>query len=360
MLKLGMAVYVYDPTVNDPLSKVRGVGRYLQILRENFSKEFNFTNNLSSMLYVSSSILINPFFDFLKPPLFIRRVAKKQIAVIHDIIPLKYPEHFPAGFRGNISIVLNQFALRNYDVIITDSQASKKDIVELLHIEENRVRIVYPTLPKIFQTAHRHLERSERSSVNASLDSSSIRSQNDKIPNSFCLYVGDATWNKNLVNLAKAIKKINVTCIFVGAIFKSPPPHNHSWQRELKAFLNETIGDKRFVFTGYLPDKELIKLYQQAKINILPSQDEGFGFSYLEAASLGCPSVLANIPVLIEISNKRGAVFAKPNNPEELANTIAEIYFNPKLQNSLGSEAKRRSKFFSQKQFKENFMSCVQ
>lgn len=378
MLKLSMTVYVYDPTINDPLSKVRGVGRYLQILREIFSREFIFTGNLKSYspTVLKSSILINPFFNFLQPPLSIRRIAKKQVAVIHDIIPLKYPEHFPAGLRGNINIVLNQFALRNYDVIITDSEASKKDIVDLLHVKESKVKVVYPSLPKIFTKNNRHPERSEGSSANAlfsnKLRDSSVASllQNDKAPNSFCLYVGDATWNKNLVNLAKAIKKINVACVFVGAIFKSdqikkanqdsPLHYIHPWQRELKAFLNETIGDKRFIFTGFLPDEELIKLYQQARLNILPSQDEGFGFSYLEAASLGCPSVLANIPVLKEISDGRGTVFANPKNPDELANAIGEIYFNSSVRQTLGSEAKQRVKFFSQKQFKESFLSCIQ
>jgi len=43
-------VYVYDPTASDFQSAVRGVGRYLQILKENFSKEFKFISNIENCL----------------------------------------------------------------------------------------------------------------------------------------------------------------------------------------------------------------------------------------------------------------------------------------------------------------------
>ena len=56
--------------------------------------------------------------------------------------------------------------------------------------------------------------------------------------------------------------------------------------------------DKRFIFPGFISDDELITLYEQASLNILLSRDEGFGFSYVEAASLGCPSPPLRPPYL--------------------------------------------------------------
>ena len=50
-----------------------------------------------------------------------------------------------------------------------------------------------------------------------------------------------------------------------------------------------------FIFLGFIEDYELVKLYQQAKLNVLLSRDEGFGFSYIEAANFGCPSVLLSL-----------------------------------------------------------------
>ena len=338
-------VLCFDPTSSDQQSKVRGVGRYLQILKENFT-DWIFSNKLQVTSY-KLQVFINPFFNFLQKPTTFKRIAKKQIAVIHDLIPLKYPDKFPAGIRGNFNIFLNKLALKNYDLIITDSQTSKKDIIRILKVPEEKIKVIYPCLPKIFSALK-------------------IKNLKLKIKN-FILYVGDATWNKNLLYLAKAIKIANVTCVFVGKIFENFKKlhvtrytlhFNHPWQKELKEFFNLTKNDRRFIFSGYIPDKELIKLYQKANLNILPSFDEGFGFSYLEAASQQCPSVLSDIPVFREIASDT-ALFANPKNPNDLADKIIELYFDKDRQKILGETAKKRVDFFSCKKFRKSFLEVV-
>ena len=334
-------IYVFDPTVSDPLSKVRGVGRYLQILKENFP-EWIFTNKLPITDYRQPNTFINPFFNFLQPPLTLRRVAHKQIAVIHDLIPLKYSQHFPVGIKGKINIFLNKLALKNYDLIITDSIASKKDIISILKIDEGKVKVVYPCLPKEFSMKYKV---------------SSIKNKNTK----YCLYVGDATWNKNLVNLAKAIKKINVTCVFIGKVFEKPSSSpseaeaKDGWQQEINEFRKVVEGDKRFIFLGYVSDDRLIQLYQRSRCNVLISRDEGFGFSYLEAASQSCPSILSDTQVLHETSNNQGALFVNPDDPNGIANAIGEVYFNKDVRNKLGEESDERAKYFNRKKFIESF-----
>ncbi|MBI4009362.1 glycosyltransferase family 4 protein [Candidatus Roizmanbacteria bacterium] len=352
------SIYCHDQTASDEKSKVRGVGRYLQILKENFP-DWLFTNKLHTTNYSLPTILINPFFNFLQPPLTMGRIARKQISVIHDLIPLKYPKHFPVGIKGRFNIFLNKLALRNYDLIITDSEASKRDIVSMLKVNVSRVKVIYPCLPKIF---------------NNTANSSAFMVHGKKTTNyelstmNYCIYVGDATWNKNLVNLAKAIKIINVTCVFIGKIFEQFKTTNyelltmnlsHSWQQELKQFVEETKNDKRFIFAGFVPDEELIHLYQNARCNILVSRDEGFGFSYLEATSQGCPSVLSDIPVLKEISDSQGALFANPENPNKIANAIGELYFRKDTRNTLGIAAQKRSEYFKGKNFKDKFKKVL-
>src|SRR3989339_557483 len=366
-------VFVYDPTASDKLSSVRGIGRYLQILKESFSNEFVFTSKIENLkfnenfkLKTENYVFINPFFNFLQPPLTLRRIAKKQIAVIHDLIPLKYPSHFPAGIKGSIYILLNKLALKNYDLIIADSEASKRDIINILKIKSEKLRVVYPCLPKVFSIKYPV--------------SSMKNSKYEILDTRYCLYVGDATWNKNLVNLARAIKIANVTCVFVGSVFEKVSSIkypvfsmknkntkykildtkylSHPWQKELKEFFELTKDDKRFIFAGFVPDSELINLYKQASLNILPSRDEGFGFSFLEASQFSCPSVLSDIPVLREISAENG-LFSNPNNPPDIADKIIKIYTDKNLRNKIGADAKKRSEFFSAKKFKREFLSVL-
>ncbi len=384
-------VLVYDPTASDSQSAVRGVGRYLQILKENFPN-WKFSNTF----HVPSStfhVFINPFFNFLQPPLIMKKIAKKQIAVIHDLIPLKYPDKFPAGIRGKFNIFLNKIALRNYDFIVTDSYASKKDIIQILKLPEKKVKVIYPCLPSIFknnlktQNSNVKSRPSRRAgktkTKNLKLEENFLNSNlknkvNNTIfnDNNYCIYVGDATWNKNLVNLAKAIKIINVSCIFVGKVFKQiqnsklkiqnnilkikneKNPLDNLWCLELKEFLKETNGDRRFIFLGYVDDYRLIKLYQQARCNILISRDEGFGFPYLEAASQNCPSILSSIPVLKEIA-KDSALFVAPEKPNEIADAIAKFYFNNKTRDQFGFKAQQRSLYFSTENLKKSFLELI-
>jgi glycosyltransferase involved in cell wall biosynthesis len=402
-----MKVFVYDPTQTDEKSAVRGVGRYLQILKENFP-QWNFSGNLQPTHYNLQPIFINPFFNLLQPPLLIRRIAKKQIAVIHDLIPLKYPKNFPIGIRGKINLFLNRLVLKNYDLIVTDSQASKKDIIDILKVKEEKVKVIYPCLTKIFENKSQIPNPKSQTDSQYRINSKRLEFENSNLFGNwnlkfgaFCLYVGDATWNKNLVNLAKAIKIINVTCIFVGKVFeisrlrdvrhpfarngkqenkdtkflaiwevrsKASTPteikkfsteYSHPWQKELKEFFHMTKDDKRFIFTGYVADDQLRELYQRARVNLLLSRDEGFGFSYLEAAQFQCPSVLADIPALREISDGHGALFANPNDPNEIANQIGEIYFNLDKRSQLGERAYQRSKDFTPEKFKQEFLKVI-
>lgn len=358
------SIYCYDPTANDPLSKVRGVGRYLQILRENFL-EWNFTSKLV-VPNLHLITFINPFFNFLQSPLSMGRIAKKQIAVIHDLIPLKYPEHFPVGIKGKLNIFLNKLALKNYDVIVTDSETSKIDIMRLLGLPENKVKVIYPCLPKIFSQV-------DSSKKLVARENASKNSNYQLLATNYCLYVGDATWNKNLVNLANAIKEINVTCIFVGKVFsnsekqKQENPnyqlpttnYSHPWQQELKEFMEMTAKDKRFIFPGFIPDEELVNLYRRAHCTILVSRDEGFGFPYLEAASQSCPSVLSSIPTLKEISDSKGTLFADAEKPDDIAYAIGELYFNNETRKKLGDEARLRNKAYSNIKFVQGWSKIL-
>ncbi|KKP73150.1 MAG: Glycosyl transferase, group 1 [Candidatus Roizmanbacteria bacterium GW2011_GWA2_35_19] len=216
------------------------------------------------------------------------------------------------------------------------------------------------------------------------------------LPSNFCLYVGDATWNKNLVNLARAIKLADVNCVFVGKVFESlmaddrglkvgvedrkakienqssnlnPQPLSstvdplssiqyHPWQKELKEFHELTRDDKRFTFAGFVPNSDLIKLYQQSTLNILPSRDEGFGFSYLESSQFRVPSLLSDIPVLKEISGDN-AMFFNPESPDDIAEKIKELINDKKLQKEIGDKSYQRSLFFSQEKFKKEFLSIL-
>lgn len=329
-------VYIFDPTISDLQSKVRGIGRYVQILKENCPPNWIFTDNLKGI--PSHAILIQPFYTFYQPPLITKRITDRQIAVIHDIIPLKYPEHYPIGVKAFFYSLLQKYNLRLFDRIITDSETSKKDIISFLKIKPEKIAILYPTLAQSFWTFPTHRTN----------------------PSDYCLYVGDGTWNKNLSTIASAIKKTDVTCMFVGKIFAdtNPDHYTHPWQEDLQRFFKITKDDKQFIFAGYVSDKELLNLYIQAKLNILLSRDEGFGFSYVEAASQGCPSLLADKQIFHEIAGEN-AVFVDCNSPDMIADALTRLMSNTKELEVLSSGALKQSRKYNADSFKKRLLEVV-
>lgn len=414
--------FIFDPKT-DEMGSFRGGGRIMQILRENLP-EAQFIADLSSVaLAKDDSTLLIPSWNPFTPPVLEKRIAERQFLMIFDVIPLKYPKQFPAGVWGKINLWRNHRALSVYDGFITISKEAKKDIIEYLALPEDKVHVVYPTTSKIFWNAHRHSgeEQSDDSRISNKIDSgqarladalakrarvtthdnSQISNLKFQIPEHFALYVGDVNWNKNLVNLARAIKIADVNGVFVGRPFENinnnrrvarpeGVPQNaqsiehivgrgrgrprinlpHPWQREFKAFIEEVGEDKRFIFLGYVEDDELIKLYQQATGNVLVSRDEGFGMSFLEAGTQGCPSVLSDIPVFKEIASESarraepsplgGALFADPESPESIASELKKLFNTKKLRNDLGKKAhSRASKLFSPEVFRKNFLQLT-
>ncbi len=63
---------------------------------------------------------------------------------------------------------------------------------------------------------------------------------------------------------------------------------------ELGSQINEIDGIKMH---GFLPQEEIVRLFNRAKLFVLPSRSEGLGLTPLEAMSSGCPALLSNIKV---------------------------------------------------------------
>lgn len=368
-------IYVYDPTATDEQSRVRGVGRYLQTMHEYLRPEFTFTNDLKSIPY--DSIFINPFFDPLKPPLkFLKRVAKKQIAVIHDLIPLKYPLAFPIGLKGKLYKLLNTLDLPQYDLIITDSIESKKSIIALLKIPDAKIKVIYATVPRIFlphvdtstesaQHHHPFHKESEHSVAEfTKLPTSAIVPDSLKNLKDYVVYVGDATWNKNLLNIARGIQMAKITCVCVGKIFsqtgqKGASFKPHPWLAPLYEFLKQVENDKQFIFPGFISDTALLELYKNAKANILLSYDEGFGLSFIEAGYTSTPSLLSNIPIFHEIA-KTSAHFANPNDPKDIAQNLTQLFYDNMLREKMSIEAFERAQDFNPDLFRNNWLTVSQ
>ena len=308
--------------VMPPLGRhaARGIGFYSDRLFKALSSKIRVEQIKFSLIAPSGFDIVHyPFFDLFWPTFPPVRFTK-TIVTLHDLTPLKFPQHFPLGRRAKIVWPWQRLLLRQVDAVLTDSYCSKNDITEIVGSEiANKVYVTHLAADPVFKPLN--LKREE-----------------------FVLYVGGANWNKNVLSLAKACQKIKMPLVLVGKEFTSTPIQ-HIENESLIEILKQVQNDKNISIRGFVETNELVKLYNLAKVYVQPSIYEGFGLPVLEAMACGTPVICGNNSSIAEIAGD-AATFADVTNADMLATAITDI-------KPTGSEVDQAKKFTWEKTAEE-------
>ncbi len=271
--------------------RFRGLGWYTQRLLAALPKSLAVT--FSDVVPEGVDLIHYPAFT-----LFQTQYEKSDlptVVTVHDLIPLKYPKHYPLGIKGRLAWWRQRIWLRRVDAIITDSQASKRDIVRIAGIKADKIHVVYLAADNIF-----NLKK-----VKSKLD----------LPKKYVLYVGDLNWNKNVVALARACLELSYPLVVVGRqAVATDYDRGHIENRELVEFQTLAVNNpKSILCLGYLSTLDLLEAYQRAVVYCQPSRDEGFGLPVLEAMASGCPVLSSGAGSLPELTGEAALDFSAEN-----------------------------------------------
>jgi glycosyltransferase involved in cell wall biosynthesis len=301
----------------------RGIGVYTQRLKEEFQNnkwptEFEFFENPTSP--PPADVIHHPYFDLFFHTLPFKKPASR-VVTIHDVIPLVFPNYFPVGLKGYLNLYFQKRALKNVDAVICDSQTSKEDIVSKLLFPKDKIHVVYLAPAQNFRPIP---DKKYLSSF----------AKKYSLPKEFVLYVGDVNWNKNVPNLLEAVKIAKVNLVMVG---KALADNSLAPTRDITKRIKRLGLKKQIIRTGYIPEEDLIALYNLAGLTILPSFYEGFGLPVLESMACGTLVVCSKIASLPEIAGNL-AVFCDPEDPKDIAKKIAQVLNLPEKEKELLSQ----------------------
>ncbi len=304
--------------------RVRGTGFYIDNLKRALEREDNqvryiyFTREQS--LPKNIDLVHYPYFEpfFLTLPL---RKPAPAVVTVHDLIPLVFPQYFPAGIKGSLKWQIQKLSLKNCQEIITDSESSKKDIIRFTGFPEDRVNVIYLASAPEFKKLE----------LGPPVDGWKLELQQKyHLPDNFVLYVGDVTWNKNLPGLIEAMKQIEMPLVMVGkALVDENFDRTNPWNQDLAKVHELAKNAPQIMRLGFVPGEDLVGLYNLATVFAMPSFYEGFGLPVLEAMACGCPVVAGNTSSLQEICGK-AAILVDPENTEEIADRLLRILRLPK------------------------------
>jgi len=275
------------------------------------------------LLQYSLNLLHSP--DFIPP--FGGRF--KSIITIHDLAFLHYPNFLTresARYYGRIDQ-----AVRRTDHIIAVSESTRRDIINLLGVPDDKITVIYEAADPLY----RPLGRAE-----------AMRFVRDRfgLPERFILFVSTIEPRKNVQGLLRAYRqflddyKLDVGLALAGA---------RGWLfEEVFQLVDELDLRQACHFLGKVSREELLYLYNAARCLAHPAFYEGFGLTPLEAMACGTPTVVSNVSSLPEVVGD-AALLVDPEDEEELIVALWRLVTDDDLWAELRDKGFKRARAFS-------------
>jgi glycosyltransferase involved in cell wall biosynthesis len=217
--------------------------------------------------------------------------------------------------QWRFSYILEKRLLDRSDIITTVANSVAKELTEEYKVQKDRINVVYN-----------------------GVDETVFVPNDGKHETEYILYVGSLAYRKGLFDLiecgkyvCKKYKDINFVIVGDGML-----------RNKLRENIRKLNIEDRFIFKGHVSKAELIKLYQNATIHVLPSHYEGLPTVLLEAMSCGLPvvatAVSGNLDVIKQYDN---GILVRPKSPKEMADAISVLLEDRNMRKKLGDCARK-------------------
>ncbi|MCX7698175.1 MAG: glycosyltransferase family 4 protein [Candidatus Goldbacteria bacterium] len=350
----------------------RGVGRYISNLIKNIL-EIDRENKY--FIYLAENSILYEYFDFKN--CFFKRLntangffyeqfylpkaaATDGVDILHctdNTAPFLYP-----FYRGKIVVTihdtmhirdlksaiarptLKQILIDRYkklgvpasakkaDTIITVSNYSKTDIIKNLKIDEKKIKVIKEGVDKKFKVIN-----------NKNMISKVL--QKYSITKPYILTTGAADVRKNTIRAIEAFNIFNnLTEYKYQMVITSINPKELETTNIIQK-IRELNLEKYIVLTGYVPDDDLVTLYNGALFFLFPSIWEGFGLQVLEAFACGLPVIASSITSIKEVAED-AALYIDPFSVEDIVRGMIELEKSEsKMQTLIAKGFKQVEKF---------------
>lgn len=254
------------------------------------------------------------------------------IITVHDLI--RYFDlkgygvfiHKP-NLRDKLYLSLDYRGITKAVKIIAVSQTTKRDLVNFLHIPEERIAVVYEGVDhKLFKP---------------------VKQRIFEFP--YILFVGSEHPRKNFTGLLKAFAELKkggkfptLKLVKVG----KAGGREADFRKQTLTVLKELGITNEVIFTEYVPEEDLPLYYSGAECFVLPPFYEGFGFPPLEAMACGCPVIVSRCASLPEIAGD-AAIIVDPYNILEIALAMYQVLSDFDLRKRLISSGLTRAAQFT-------------
>jgi glycosyltransferase involved in cell wall biosynthesis len=243
--------------------------------------------------------------------------VENQVLTLHDISPLEHPKWFQPAFALWYRFFVPPL-VRRVRRVVTSSEYTREKLLKRFGLHGERVKVV-------------------PGGVDARVFHPGAISRLD-LPSRYALFVGSLQPRKNLPRLLDAWERIKDTVPDAWLLVAGT---GGSVFRPVSLAVHERVK-----FLGAVPDSELPGLYASATVFILPSLDEGFGLTLLEAMACGTMVIASNAGALPEVVADNGLII-DPLDGAEIADMLQLGLQDASLCTTLREKGIMRAQCFS-------------
>jgi len=350
--------------------KPTGVGRYLSNLLNNWGQQYSqhkynifFKDEIPKDEYlkknsittrITSSIgMINkgPIWENIFLPLSARKVQNpdiyfsptytlpiipikaKNVVTIFDISYIAHPEWFPYSQRIQFQS-LTGFTVNKADMILTGSEATKKEILKYYKVNEDKIFVtnlgVDPKFLALESNSNNIIDIKKKYNINGKM----------------VLFVGLVLNRRNIPVLMQSVSNVikkmgeDITLVILGKNFSYP-------YIDVMGEAERSGITKNLRWITYTTDEEVYSMYKSADVFVCSSLYEGFNIPPLEAMHLGVPVICSNMSSLPEVVGDAAYLLENPRDEQEMTAALEKVLGDVSLQGELRRKGIERSKLFS-------------
>ena len=278
-------------------------------------------------------------------PLAIRVPKSINIYTLHDLVPLRLP--FTTLDNKRFYYALMRLLARRADHIVTVSETSKRDIINLLGVPEHRVTNTYQAveIPAKYADKPDDVVKQE------------VEGTFNVKYKEYMLFFGAVEPKKNVGRLIEAYlaSKIDTPLLIVGKLAWKSEQEMRLMNDDATSYLEQlgslTFRRRKVFHVDYAPFPLLVSLIKGAKAVLFPSLYEGFGLPILEAMKLGTPVLTSKEGATPEVAGE-GAMLVDPYDVRALAEGIRALEADADLRGRLSAYGRKRAEMFSSAAYK--------
>lgn len=253
----------------------------------------------------------------------------KKIVTIHDLVAWRFPQYI-----GPFDAWIHRMKMRHSccvaDVVVAISEQTKRDLIDLMHVPENKIRVLYQSCDPMFW------QPVEQDEIAAAREKYSL-------PEKYIIAVGTIEERKNQLALVEAMKQMpdDMYLLLVG--------------RRRGKYGDQVVEEAtKSAFSSHVrvlenaDFEDFPALYAGSLASAYVSKFEGFGIPILEAMCAGTPVLTSNCSSMPEVGGD-AVLYANPESVDEIASQLKRLVSDDALRADLLKKAEVQRQKFSEK-----------